>query len=187
MEGEIKLYRSLLDLLREGGHILYARHGEATVGVDQSILNFWDCSTQRNLSENGRRQSVYYGEMLRNLQIPISYPVLTSPFCRAIETSRLAFGRGNVRIDPFWFEIYKLSGNLSSSEQRIILDSLQSRLEIKPPQGSNKITIAHSFPAGIGLGQIPNMGTVILKPRGKGNGYEIVDKLSLGDLVDLLS
>lgn len=173
---------SLLDLLRGGGYILYVRHGEATVGEDQSNINFLDCFTQRNLSEMGRKQAIYYGQILRNLQIPINYPVLTSPFCRTIETAQLAFGRLNVQIDPFWFEVYKLSGGLSSTEQRRILDSIQSRLEVIPPQGSNKVIIAHSFPDGIGLSEMQNMGTVIVRPLGHGNGYEVISKLSLSDL-----
>lgn len=184
--GEIDLSRSLVELLREGGYILYARHGEATVGVDQPNFNFQYCFTQRNLSEAGRIQAIYYGEILRNLRIPISYPVLTSPFCRAIGTGQLAFGWANVQVDPLGFEIYKLSGNISSEEEKRILDDFQSKLEIKPPQGSNKVIIAHSFPKEIGLGQIPNMGTVIVKPMGQGNGYEIVNRLSLADLADLL-
>ncbi len=176
---------SLVDLLREGGYILYARHGEATVGVDQPNFNFQYCFTQRNLSELGKRQGIYYGEMLRNLGIPISLPVLTSPFCRAIGTGQLAFGWPNVQVDPFGYEIYKLSGNISGQEQKRILDALQLKLETKPPQGSNTVIIAHSFPRDIGLGQIPNMGTVIIKPMGRGNGYEIVDRLSLTDLENL--
>lgn len=102
----------------------------------------------------GKRQSVYYGEILRSLQIPISYPVIANPFCRTIETAQLAFGRSNLLVDPFWVENYRLSGNLSGADQRRILDSLRARLEIIPPQGSNRVIIAHSFPVGIGLGQI---------------------------------
>lgn len=176
---------SLLNLLRQGGYILYVRHGEATVGEDQPNMNFQNCFTQRNLSELGRRQAIYYGETIRNLGIPIRYPIITSPFCRNIETIQLAFGRANIQVDPFWFEVYKLGGNLSSAEQKRVLDSLQLRLEVKPPQGSNRVIIAHSFPQGIGLGQIPNLGTVIVKPKGQGMGYEIASKLSLSDLASL--
>lgn len=64
-----------------------------------------------------------------------------------------------------------------------ILASLQSALEIKPPKGSNRIIIGHSFPQGVGLGQIPNMGTVIVGPLGQGKGYEIVSKLSLANII----
>lgn len=177
--------RSLLDLLREGGYILYSRHGAATVGEDQPNLNFNNCLTQRNLSDEGRRQAIHYGYILRNLQIPISYPVKVSPFCRNIETAQLAFGSANVQIDPFWFEVYKLSGNISEIEQQRTLIFLRSILEMKPPNGRNKVIIAHSFPNGIGLGQISNMGTVIVKPRGQGKGYEIVSRLSLAKINDL--
>lgn len=119
------------------------------------------------------------------LRIPVSYPILTSPFCRAIETGQLAFGKSNIQIDPFLFQIYRLSGNLPSAEQKNILDYLKSQLELAPPQGSNKVIISHSFPQGIGLGQIPDMGTVIIKPSGRGKGYEIITKLSLEDLASL--
>ena len=182
MEGGVKLKRLLLDLLRGGGYVLYARHGEATVGEDQPYLNFKYCSTQKNLSEFGRRQSIYYGEILRYWKIPISYPIVASPFCRTIETAQLAFGMGTVQYDNFWFEIYKLGGNLYTTEQKRILDTLQTKLEIKPPQGSNRVIIAHSFPRGVGLGEIPNMGTVVVRPLGLGKGYEIIDKLSMEDL-----
>jgi hypothetical protein len=179
------LNRSLIDLLRGGGYILYAKHGEATIGIDQPNLNFLYCFTQRNLSETGRRQAIFYGQILRYLQIPISYPIQTSPFCRAIETAQLAFGNAGIQIDPFWFEVYKLSGNLSIAEQTRILDQLKLKLEVAPPLGSNRVIIDHSFPEGIGLGQITDMGTVIIRPLGRGNGYEVVSKLSLADLANL--
>ncbi|MGE7921273.1 histidine phosphatase family protein [Viridibacillus sp. NPDC093762] len=177
--------RSLLDSLRKGGFIFYARHGEATVGRDLPNINFQNCLTQRNLSEKGRRQAIYYGEILRFLRIPIKYPVAASPFCRTIETAQLAFGSGNVQVDPFWVEIYSLSDNLLCGDRQRILNGLQSVLESKPEEGRNTIIIAHSFPEGISLGQIPNLGTVIVKPRGIGSGYEVVSQLSLSDLSNL--
>ncbi len=176
---------ALLDLLREGGYILYSRHGEATVGEDRPNMDFQNCYTQRNLSETGKRQATDYGQVLRYYRIPISYPIQTSPFCRAIQTARLAFGNVATQVDPFWFDIYRLSGNLSNDEQERILSFLRLRLEIKPPLGSNRVIIAHSFPEGIGLGQVPDMGTVIIRPLGQGNGYEIVGKLSLADLANV--
>ncbi|GAA4653466.1 histidine phosphatase family protein [Anaerocolumna aminovalerica] len=174
---------SLLDLLREGGYILYARHGDATVGDDQPNLDFHYCFTQRNLSETGEMQGVYYGDSLRKLHIPISYPIIASPYCRTIGTAQLAFGWRNIQVDPFWAEINRLSEKLSSEEQKRILDILTSKLEIIPPLGTNKVIIAHSFPDDIGLGQIPYMGTVVVKPLGPGNGYDIVGRFSLEDIM----
>ncbi|KOS61831.1 histidine phosphatase family protein [Lysinibacillus agricola] len=173
---------SILNLLKKGGFIIYARHGEATAGIDQPYLNLQDCFTQKNLSEVGRREAIYFGQMLRYFQIPISSPIVASPFCRTIETAQLAFPNTYVQIEPFWYEIYKLGGKISINEQTNILSNLQSVLERKPPQGMNQVIIAHSFPVGIGLGKISNMGMVIVKPKGPGNGYEIVKKLTIEDL-----
>lgn len=173
---------SLLDLLQGGGYILYARHAEATVGADQPTLNLQDCSTQRNLSNLGRSQATTYGEMIRRLGIPVMYPVIASPFCRVGETAALAFGENYVQIDPFWVDIYNLSANLTAQQQARILYNLQSVLEVQPPLGSNQVIIAHSFPSYVGLGSIPNMGTVVIRPHGQGNGYEVVAHLTLEDL-----
>ncbi len=70
MKGMKELEKDLLKLLKEGGLILYTRHGIATVGVDQVNGLFQSCQYQRNLSEQGRHEAVYYGQMLRYWQIP---------------------------------------------------------------------------------------------------------------------
>lgn len=176
---------SLLDSLREGGYILYSRHGEATIGMDLPNLNFQYCYTQRNLSNLGRRQAIYYGELIRALQIPIDYPVVASPFCRAAETAQLAFGQEYVQIDPFWAEAYNLNRNITQSEQERILDTLWTKLETVPVSGTNQVIIAHSFPKAVGLGQILDMETVVIRPLGRRNGFENIAKLSLNDLADL--
>lgn len=186
MKGDVALNGPLLNSLRKGGFIFYARHGEATVGEDLPNFNFQNCLTQRNLSEYGRRQAIYYGEILRYLQIPIQFLVSASPFCRTIETAQLAFGNGNVQVNPFWYEIYRLSENVTSNDRQIILNNFKSVLEATPVvEGKNKVIIAHGFPEGVGLGEIPYMGTVIIKPKGEGNGYEVVRRLSLADWSEL--
>ncbi|MDQ0193839.1 histidine phosphatase family protein [Paenibacillus wynnii] len=177
---------SLLNSLRQGGYILYVRHGEATVGEDIPRIDFNDCSTQRNLSEAGRRQAEKFGEALHSLQIPVQTPVLASPFCRAKETAELAFGESKVQTDSFWVRIYNLSGSLPPAEQQGILNDLTSVLEVLPSPRTNKVIIAHSFPQGVGLGGISNLGTVIVKPKGQGNGYEIVGRFTLDELLSLL-
>lgn len=176
---------SLLNSLRQGGYILYVRHGEATVGEDIPGIDFNDCSTQRNLSEAGRRQAEQFGEALRNLQIPVQTPVLASPFCRAKETAELAFGEGNVQTDSFWVRVYNLGSVLPPAEQQVTINELTSVLETLPSPRANKVIIAHSFPQGVGLGEITNLGTVIVKPRGQGKGFEVVGGFTLEELLNL--
>ncbi len=78
-----------------------------------------------------------------------------------------------------------LGGNLSTVQQNSILTAFQSMLEMKPPEGINRVIIGHSFPKNVGLGVISNMGTVIIKPKGLGQGYEVLGKLTLEDLAKL--
>lgn len=59
------------------------------------ILLFALCSTQRNLSEEGRRHARRIGEEFRKRQIPVGR-VLSSPWCRCQETARLAFGTAEI-------------------------------------------------------------------------------------------
>ncbi|ARK29716.1 histidine phosphatase family protein [Halalkalibacter krulwichiae] len=176
---------SLLSLLQGGGLIFYVRHAEATVGEDQPYLNFNDCLTQRNLSNYGRRQALMYGDVLRRNQIPVMYPVHTSPFCRNRETAALVFGEQMSQVDSFLFDIYRLSFPLSVTERDRIVRELQAVLELPPTSGTNKVIIAHSFPQGVGFGPIPDMGTVVIRPRGQGNGFEVVAQLTLNDFIRL--
>ncbi|WP_156430943.1 histidine phosphatase family protein [Paenibacillus sp. FJAT-26967] len=174
----------LLNSLREGGYILFVRHGEATVGEDHPNLVFSDCSTQRNLSEEGKRNASLFGKALRSLRIPIRTPVSASPFCRTRESAELAFGKESVQPDPFWIRIYNLSGKVTTEEKDGTLKDLTSVLEKAPPSGTNQVIVAHSFPKGVGLGEIPYLGTVVVKPRGQGKGFDVVDKFSIDELLN---
>ena len=78
-----------------------------------------------------------------------------------------------------------MSGSLPSSDRQRTLNNFNTVLETIPGEGKNMVIVAHSFPEGVGLGEIPNMGTVIIKPKGEGNGYEVVRRLSLVDWIKL--
>jgi broad specificity phosphatase PhoE len=54
-----------------------------------------DCATQRNLSAEGRAHARRIGEAFRKMQIPVGR-VLSSPWCRCVETAKLAFGGAEV-------------------------------------------------------------------------------------------
>ncbi|MFD0618380.1 histidine phosphatase family protein [Paenibacillus sp. GCM10027629] len=170
---------SILNSLRHGGYVLYVRHGEATIGADQPHIIYGDCATQRNLSEEGRQQSVSFGAALRRLHIPVHYPVTASPFCRTRETAELAFGKHNIQVDPYWIKIYQLGAHVPPADQANTLTELTAELEKVPVSGTNTVIVAHGFPQGIGLGEIPYLGTVVVKPKGRGNGYDIVDRISI--------
>jgi broad specificity phosphatase PhoE len=78
-----------LDGLRAGGLIMLMRHAQTVPGTgDPPGFRLDDCSTQRNLSEDGRAQARRVGDRLRAEQIPVDR-VLTSAWCRCRETAEL--------------------------------------------------------------------------------------------------
>ncbi len=72
--------------LRAGQAILLMRHASAPGIGDPAGFVLDNCSTQRNLDEQGRLQAQRWGELLR--ANGISQPrVLSSRWCRALETA----------------------------------------------------------------------------------------------------
>ena len=79
-------------LLKGGGQVVLIRHAVTTPGVgDPPGMRLDDCDTQRNLSDEGRRDARQIGLAFRARGVAVDR-VLTSPWCRCVETARLAFG-----------------------------------------------------------------------------------------------
>ena len=75
--------------LREGaGMVILYRHALAPGGGDPSDFDVKDCSTQRNLSDAGRRQARAMGAALRQNKVNVRR-VVSSPWCRSRETAEL--------------------------------------------------------------------------------------------------
>ena len=84
------LNKKLIDQLDDGGKLIFIRHAYAPGSGDPNNFNLDDCSTQRNLSKEGRKQAEYIGEFFRNNKIKIE-KVLSSEWCRCKETAQIAF------------------------------------------------------------------------------------------------
>ena len=83
------------DALRAGGHVALIRHAAAPGTGDPPNFTLDDCATQRNLSAGGRGQAVRLGEAFRANGVPVE-TILTSGWCRCIDTATLAFGTAEV-------------------------------------------------------------------------------------------
>ncbi|WP_332645702.1 histidine phosphatase family protein [Lysinibacillus sp. 54212] len=166
------------NMLLNGGFIVYFRHGEATIGKDYPTVIFSDCQTQRNLSETGRWQARIIGTVFSNKGIPVEATIISSPFCRAINTARIAFPNKNICINYSLAGVVALSGEVTISdvERSAIIRDTKSLLELPPAIGQNRIIIGHSFPKEVMLGDVPYLTGIVIKPKGWGNGYEIIGK-----------
>ncbi|TFW01972.1 hypothetical protein E4K72_13795 [Oxalobacteraceae bacterium OM1] len=88
---------ALADALRKGGYVVYFRHAATDfTATDDNMQGYDDCAHQRPLSPQGRDTARKIGLQLRTLSLPQG-EVLASPFCRTMETARLAFGKAEPR------------------------------------------------------------------------------------------
>ena len=65
------LNNNLINELKQGGKLIFIRHAYAPGNGDPQNFNLYDCSTQRNLSENGREQSKKIGNLFLKNKIDI--------------------------------------------------------------------------------------------------------------------
>ena len=84
------LYKNLINQLEDGNKLIFIRHAYAPGNGDPNNFNLNDCSTQRNLSKEGKKQAQYIGEFFIKNKIEID-EVLSSEWCRCKETAKIAF------------------------------------------------------------------------------------------------
>lgn len=85
-------------LLVDGGRTVLIRHAIAPGTGDPAGFDLADCATQRNLSDEGRAQARRIGERFADWGVQVD-AVLSSRWCRSLETARLAFGAD--RVEPY--------------------------------------------------------------------------------------
>ena len=84
------LNENLMNQLEEGGKLIFIRHAYAPGSGDPDNFNLNDCSTQRNLSEDGKTQAQLIGVFFKENKIKID-KILSSEWCRCKETAFIAF------------------------------------------------------------------------------------------------
>ena len=152
----------LLALLRDGGNVIYFRHAATTNITDRDASRLDDCSTQRNLSDEGRAQARAIGDAFRRLGIAVD-AVLASPYCRTQDTARLAFGRVEVAIDLFSL------GQPKHPDDKARAERLRERLGTPPAAGKNTVLVSHGSPLDSVAGEFLNEGeAAVARPDGSG-------------------
>lgn len=161
--------QKLVNLLREGGYVILVRHAagdSAQKDSENVLLN--DCKTQRNLSRQGRIDARGIGQALDSLQIPIS-TVLSSPYCRAMDTGRFVFARVERSNELNYVKD-------TEEDKRKGASLLTPLLSTSPITGSNAILITHSTNIQATLGFVPAEGeAIIFKPEG--NSYKQIGRI----------
>ena len=88
----ISSQEKLIDLLKDGNKIIFIRHAYAPGNGDPTNFKLNDCSTQRNLNDEGIIQSKKIGQFFSKNNIQID-KVLSSEWCRCKDTAKFAFNK----------------------------------------------------------------------------------------------
>jgi phosphohistidine phosphatase SixA len=157
--------------LRDGGHLLLMRHTITTPGVgDPAGFRLDDCATQRNLTEVGREDARRIGAAFRARSIPVGR-VLSSPWCRCLETARLAFGRAET-----WTPLGNLFGNRAREpEQTRAIRELASRR----PEAGNLVLVTHGSVVLPVTGIHPAPGEFVVVAPGSDGDLRVLGRLSV--------
>jgi broad specificity phosphatase PhoE len=162
---------TLLRLMREGGQVLFIRHASTDPGVgDPAEFRLEDCATQRNLSAKGREEARRLGQFLQTQKVPVAR-VVSSPWCRCLDTARLAFER----VDERWGALSNLFGRGHQADRQ--LRELRPRIGEWKGQG-NLVLVSHGSVASVLAGLHPAQGEIIvLSPLG-GDAFRVAGRLS---------
>lgn len=152
-----------LRLLRQGGLVLYMRHGPSDARrPDQVPVQLNDCSTQRPLTETGRRQLDDIARHIARLKVPYQ-GVISSPFCRVEESARRVFG-GPVLVDA----LLRYTAAMPDHEKRPAIERTRYWLSLPVlEKGLNRIVVAHGPNLAEIMNYLPPEGTLLIfRPLG---------------------
>lgn len=161
-----KMTQELLADLRKGGQTIVFRHSVTPNYLDPSPSYLSDCSAQRNLSTEGRDLAREIGKGFRDLEIPTGI-VRASPYCRTLDTARLAFGRVE-RDDNLWGDPTPNNPTIPFHQRDI-----RNMAKIPPWPGTNTILVGHGSIAESFGGRFLTEGEAAVV-RWNGNGFDIL-------------
>jgi phosphohistidine phosphatase SixA len=163
----------LIDALRQGGYVIYFRHALSNPDqVDADTAQLGPCGTQRNLSSEGRRMARDIGKALQTLRIPVA-KIYTSPYCRAVDTAELAFGR-HENSNDLYFAV-----GLSKEERERQSVMLRQMLSTAPKAGSNTVIVSHhaNLKEAAGIWPKREGDAHVFRPR-PGGGFDHVGEIA---------
>lgn len=140
--------------LSQGRAVALIRHATAPGLGDPPGFRIGDCSTQRNLSEEGRIQARRIGAFFKHKGLKAA-TVYSSQWCRCLETARL-LGIGPVKELPALNSFFQDSSaeNQQTEETRRLINTL--------PAGNAAIFVTHQVNITALTGIFPSSGEVII-------------------------
>src|SRR5882724_1020410 len=147
---------ALWALLARGGQMIMIRHAITTPGVgDPPGMRLDDCASQRNLTDEGRAHARRLGEAFRARRIPVER-VLSSPWCRCLETARLAFAAAPPET---WAPLGNLYGRPELRDEQV--GAMRVRLGERRA-GGNVVMVSHGSTISAVTGISPDTAEMVI-------------------------
>jgi phosphohistidine phosphatase SixA len=164
---------ALEGLLRSGGVVLVLRHALAPGTFDPPGFRIDDCSTQRNLNDEGREQSRRIGAWFTTRSLRPA-AVRSSPWCRCVDTATLAFGAAEVW--PALGSPYRGEERSNEAHRRALLQRLA---ELTAQPGRFEVWVTHAFVQSALAGSSTGSGEGLVLRAAAGGGAELLRRAVL--------
>lgn len=163
---------SLWRLLQGGGYVVLIRHAQTVPGVgDPAHFKLGDCSTQRNLSEQGKADAVRIGQAFRTRGIPVD-AVYSSRWCRCLDTAQLAFGQA---IPAPWIDSTFTSDEATRAERtRATFHALTGR-----SGKGNVVLVTHAVNIQSLSGVYPASGEMVVAALDTPDSFRVVGRIAV--------
>ena len=150
--------KKLIDQLEDGGKLIFIRHAYAPGSGDPDNFNLNDCSTQRNLSNEGRNQAKNIGEFLKKNKIKIE-KVISSEWCRCKDTSSLAFGSFETKnfLNSFYSSKFAKNKKSQMLKLRKYIKNFKSK--------KNLVLVTHYVVISEALNYAPSSGEIVISDK----------------------
>ena len=159
--------------LKHGGNVILLRHTHVDIREGIGRLSPGNCAEEVNLSSRGVEQAKRLGEAFRAHGIAIG-EVLTSPYCRCIDTGTFAFGRATP------VQYLRPPGTVSEDQAKLNRERVVQEI-LKHRDPSNLVMITHDLNiADVVLEDTVPMGEFfVVQP--KGTDFDVLGKIRLDE------
>jgi phosphohistidine phosphatase SixA len=159
--------------LKQGGKVILMRHTHVNIREGIGHLAPGNCAEEVNLSPRGVEQAKRIGEAFLAHGIAVG-EVLTSPYCRCIDTGTLAFGRATP------VQYLRPPGTVSEDQAKLNQERVVQEI-VKHRDPSNLVMITHDLNiADVVLEDTVLMGEFfVVQP--KGTDFDVLGKIQLDD------
>jgi broad specificity phosphatase PhoE len=156
--------------LREGGAVALLRHARAPGVGDPPQFRLEDCTTQRNLSSDGREQARRIGAAFRAREVKVER-VFASRWCRSLDTATLAFGPATEPHPPL--DSFFAGRGEREAQTRAVRELIAAW---RPDRGV-LVLVTHQVNITALTGEVPAEGEVLVLRPAPGPGFALVGRV----------